>query len=327
MRYTNNSNVSLSMAVWLANDEYNHHDDPKTISATTLIRPVKQTVLAARVPQDEGAVDLTTLVKSRSGTAIHNAVESAWKNNYKESMAALGYPQSVIDRVVVNPSQSDLDSIENPIPVYLEQRAYKMVDGYTVTGQFDFCAEGGLEDVKTTSTYTYIMKSNDREYQLQGSIYRWLMPDIITKDHMLIQYVFTDWTPMGIKRDKNYPPSPQLAYKVPLMSYHETESFVKNRIHKLKVAWDLPEQQLEPCTDEELWRSPPIWKYYKNPAKMSRSTKNFDNATEAFTRCAEDGNTGTVVEVPGEVRACKYCPAFPICTQKDGYLADGSLKI
>ena len=47
-KYLNNSNVPLSLAVFLATDNYDHESD--TISATTLIKPLRQIILAARVP-------------------------------------------------------------------------------------------------------------------------------------------------------------------------------------------------------------------------------------------------------------------------------------
>ena len=58
-----------------------------------------------------------------------------------------------------------------------------------------------------------------------------------------------------------------------------------------------------------------------------RSTKNFDNRHDAYIRLAEDGNVGIVVEVRGQVNACKYCAAFNICTQKDEYLKSGDLVL
>ena len=90
---------------------------------------------------------------------------------------------------------------------------------------------------------------------------------------------------------------------------------------------DAPESELPECTEDELWRSDPAYKYYKNPQKMSRSTKNFDNLHDANLRLAEDGGVGIVVTVPGEVKACKTCAAFNLCTQKDRYLASGELII
>ena len=77
------------------------------------------------------------------------------------------------------------------------------------------------------------------------------------------------------------------------------------------------------CSEADLWRDAPVWKYYKDPAKTARSTKNYDNKEEANLRAAQEG--GIVLEKPGEVRACNYCAALPVCQQAKGYVEDGSL--
>jgi hypothetical protein len=81
------------------------------------------------------------------------------------------------------------------------------------------------------------------------------------------------------------------------------------------------------CNDAELWRAEPVFKYYKNPEKTQRSTKNFETMQEARIRFIEDGSIGLIKEVPGQVTACKYCPAFPLCTQKDDLIASGDLVL
>jgi hypothetical protein len=48
-KYTNNTGIGLSMAVYLATDNYDHNHDPRTISATTLIKSTKQIILGERV--------------------------------------------------------------------------------------------------------------------------------------------------------------------------------------------------------------------------------------------------------------------------------------
>lgn len=320
------------MAVWLATDLYDHNEDPNHISVTSLIKPIKQTILGSRVPPGTAVPDIVGMIKSQSGTAVHTAVEVAWLEHYEQAMLDLGYPQKVIDRVRINPTSAEMqeyydDNIE-VLPVYMEIRSTKTIAGMNVSGKFDFVAEGNLEDIKNTSTYTYVNKSKDEDYKLQGSIYRWLNQGIITGDHITIQYVFTDWNVGGLRQNPTaYPPSPQVAYKVPLMSVAETELYVKTRIETLQKLWDADEHLMPECTSKELWRNAPIWKYYKNPAKTDgRSTKNFTNPIEAGNRLSADGGVGIVKEIPGQVKACNYCDAYTICKQKDNYLADGSLK-
>lgn len=321
---SNNTGLSLSMAVWLASDEYIQHPE-NTIGVTTLIRPVKQTILSKRVTQADAVEDVSGRIAARMGQAIHKGVEEAWLNP-APALLALGYPQKVIDLIAINPSPQQLVTNPDLIPVYMEQRAQKQVGPWMVSGQFDFVFQGRLEDIKTTSTYTYINKTNDEKYKLQGSIYRWLNPTIITVDHMAIQYLFTDYS-NAMASTPNYPPKKQMEYKIPLLSLGETETYVKNRVELLVNLMDAPEEQMPMCSDEDLWRKEPVFKYYKNPDATGRSTKNFDTFMEAHQRFSDDGFVGKIVENKGEVVACKYCPAFSVCQQKEIYIADGSLKL
>ncbi len=151
-QYGNVSAVPLSLAVFLATDTYDHNDDPNTISATSLLKPIRQLVLSARVPQEDAVVDLIQMVASRMGTAIHDAIERSWTENHNTALEALGYPKKVIEKIRINPSKEDLT--DDCIPIYLEQRAYKKVGRFQVSGKFDFVGEGRVEDFKTTSTFT-----------------------------------------------------------------------------------------------------------------------------------------------------------------------------
>ena len=324
-KYKNETNIPLSLAVYLATDEYDHSKNSSEISVTGLIRPLKQVILASRVPVEAQPTDISALVTSRLGTSIHSGIEKAWGTNYKQAMFDLGYPSSIIDRVIVNPDPNNLP--ENCIPVYQEIRTKKPVGKWTISGKFDFVADGRLEDFKSTKVFSYIAGSNDEKYQLQGSIYRWLNPDIITHPDMAIQYIFMDWSSMQAKINSDYPQSAMLEKKFPLLSLAETETFIKHKLHLIEKHMNSDEADMPACTDEELWRRPPVWKYYKNPANTTRSTKNFDTAIDAQVRLAEDKFVGSIVEVKGEVVACKYCPALSICKQKNAYILDDTLKL
>jgi hypothetical protein len=41
----------------------------------------------------------------------------------------------------------------------------------------------------------------------------------------------------------------------------------------------------------------------------------------------EGGGKGIILDKLGEVKACKYCAAFPVCTQKDALIACGDLVL
>ena len=319
--YINTSSVPLSLAVFLASDNYDY--DAATISVTSLIKPLKQLILGNRVPRTDVALELAQMIPSRIGTSIHDGIEKAWLSNHVNALMLLNYPQRIIERVLVNPTKDQLKP--DSIPVYLERRTKKQVGNYTVSGKFDFVHEGRVEDFKTTSTWTAVHNTNDDKYILQGSIYRWLNPDIITKDEMAIQFIFTDWSSAQAKSQPNYPQQRFQERVLPLKSIEETDKFVKDKLRLIDEHKDSPEEALPPCTDEDLWRSAPVFKYYKNPEKTARSTKNFDTKQEAYIRLAEEGGKGLVLEKPGQVTACKYCNAFSICSQKDTLIAQGDL--
>lgn len=324
-KYANTSSVPLSLAVFLASDFYDHDQDQNTISATTLIKPIRQIVLGARVPEDMTPLELVNLVPSRMGSAIHDAIERSWKDNYQVALDSLGYPKKVIEKIRINPKPEELT--DGQIPIYLEQRAHKQVGKFLISGKYDFIGDGRVEDFKSTSTFTAMNNTNDEKYIWQGSIYRWLNPQIITKDEMAIQFIFTDWSKAKAMQDPKYPQQRIQQRILPLKSLQETDAFIKRKLGQIEQYWDVPEDQLPLCTDADLWRSEPVFKYYKNPEKRARSTKNFDNRHDAQLRYIEDGSVGIVVEQPGQVTACKYCPAFAVCSQKDALIASGDLVL
>lgn len=316
MNYTNTSNIPLPLAVFLATDHYDYV--PGVISATSLLKPVRQLILADRLSSEDNLVELSDMVSSRMGTAIHTAIEQAWLNPTK-ALKSLGYSDDIIQRIKVNPETVE----ENDIPVYMEKRSFKKVGNHTISGKFDFVAEGKVHDFKSTSVYGYLNQSNASKYILQGSLYRWLNPDIITKDEMLIHYIFTDWSKAESLRNSNYPKARVHSQKYNLLGLDEIEQFVKDKLELYDSMKHQQEKDIPYCTDEELWRKPTVWKYYKN-ANATRATKNFDNPSEAYALQQTSG-VGEVREVKGTVSACKYCPAFLLCSQKDELINSGDL--
>ena len=328
-RFANVSEVPLALAVFLASDYYDYNDTPNTISTTTLLKPLRQIILPTRMPPGEGMVNLADMMSNRLGAAVHDGIERAWLSNHKVAMKALGYPQRVIDRVIVNPMNGELVMAKEAgidiIPIYLEQRLKRQLGKWTITGKFDFVGEGRVQDFKTASVWSYMNQVNADKQTMQGSIYRWLDPQLITQDEMDIHHIFMDWKAGMVKTDPAYPPQRFKKQTFPLLSVAETSQFIERKVNLIDKHWDTPEPEMPLCEDTDLWRSEPVFKYYKNPASTKRSTKNFDTLHDARLRFIEDGSVGLIKEVPGQVTACKYCPAFAICTQKDQLIAAGEL--
>lgn len=315
---TNITGISLPLAVWLTSDNYDFSSvGRRAISATSFLKPVRQILLKERLTADVAITpDVSDFIASRLGNAIHDSIEQAWVHGYKSSMRKLGYPEKLIQRVQVNPETVDPDGIQ----VWIEQRTERDLLGYTISGKFDMVLDGVLQDNKSTSVYTYMLGSKDEDYCKQGSIYKWLNPDKITSDHMNIQFIFTDWSRAQARQNPNYPQQRVLEHRVELMSIAETEAWMIGKLRELEAAADLPEDQIPQCSDKDLWRGDDVFKYYSNPANTTgRATKNFDDLASANAYMAEKGGKGVVLKVAGKVKACGYCPAFTICSQKDLY--------
>lgn len=324
---TNTHDISLVMSVWLAHSEYDNgaHKFPgmDVISATALIKPMRQLILSRRVPMEENKHDVADFIASKMGTAIHDSVEKTWTKYSKEALTSLGYTQKQIAKVKINPDPETVKP--DDFPIYLEQRFFRQFNHHIIiSGQSDQIVNGELNDIKTTSVFGYLKGSKEEDYRLQGSIYRWLRPDLITRDTMKIQFVFTDWQKSMINTIPNYPKLKLHKMSVDLMSLKETENWIRRRINQIYEYQDAPQSELPLCSDKELWRSDPKYKYYSDPAKAEqggRSTRNFDSFPEAMAHKSSAGK-GAVVTVPGKVKACLYCPAFSICAQRQQYEFD-----
>lgn len=319
MKFTNNHGIALPIAVWLAHDEYDYVNEENYISATRLMKPLRHIVLPPRMaPADRENPDISDRIATAFGHSLHDSIEKAWLKGYRENLTKLGYPEKIINLVRINPDPLTLRA--DDIPVYMEQRVIKSFMGYRIGGKYDLVAEGQVQDYKSTSAFVWVAGSRDDEHILQGSLYRWLNPDIITKDTMVINYIFTDWAKSKARQDPRYPQLRVMSKELKLLTIEETERWVKNKLLLIQKHWNTPEDQLPECTDEELWRSDPQFKYYLDPTKTARSTKNFENMADAkqFMN-VEKGGKGIIKIIPGEVKRCDYCDSFNVCTQKDKY--------
>lgn len=311
MIIANNKNIPFVLQVWLAADNYDYQVGDKYLSATTLLRSPRQIILERRVDTSGLTADIEDSIARTMGNAIHEGIESAWMHNLPQSLKVLGQ-ESIKDMFTVNPKPEE--DLTNKIPIYIEQRTSKEIDGFTIGGKFDFVADGVLHDFKTTSVYSYIHGDRVKEYKLQGSIYRWLNQDKIKNDFIRICYIFTDWSKAEASRNPEYPQCRCLAKEYELLSVADTEQWIKNKLAVLSKYWDSPDSEIPECTDEELWLTPTQYKYYTNP-ENTRATKNFDVYGDAIAFQRSKGK-GVVITVPGAPQHCSYCSAAPICQQR-----------
>lgn len=310
-------NISPTLGLWLLSDDYDSSDDPRTISATALLKPVKAIVLSRRVV-DKAPVSIDSLIASRMGSAVHTAIENSWLQGSKtyEALSRMGLPAH---RYLINPEGS---VPEGMIPIYLEQRFYRKLNGWTVTGKFDMVFDGQVHDIKTTKAYNIEKKLSHESWKLQGSIYRWLTPEVITDESLLVEAVIVDWNRGSAARSADYPQSAWQRISLPLLTVSNTESYISNKLELLDMYMDSDESEMPRCTDEELWRDAPKYAYYAKGITAGRSTRNFDTLLEAQTYQVSKGGKGEIEVRKGSPKACDYCPAALICKQRLEYLND-----
>jgi hypothetical protein len=320
-QYTNNEGIPLALCVLFINDLYDHSNEPNTISVTTLLDSVRQIILGMRAT-GTGTVDVSNMVASCYGTALHSALEQAWLNPY-DALESLGYPKKMWNQVVVNPSDLDVrvwkESNGSFIPIYVEQRTIKQIAGWNVSGKFDLVIDGRLNDLKNRKVWAYLNSSNDKKDILQASIYRWLNQDKVTEEDFSILWLFTDYNSLEALKNPLYPKQRWLEQKFKLLSVQETEQYLNNKLGLINQYINSTESELPLCDSNELWMGKSTFKYYKAHGQ-SRSTKNFDNAYDAHKETSKGGH---VIEVKGKATRCSYCSATSVCSQYNSLVNQG----
>lgn len=296
--YTNKLNLPQYIVDWLCSDSYDHDHDPYTISATTLMKPTRATLLTIRYA-DRLQQDVSDLIASRVGGAIHDSIEKIETLNVQKELRA--------ERLVT----------VGPVT-------------YKVTGKFDIMEEQPdetetLRDIKTTSVWSYILGGKDDNYEKQLSIYRWLNSvDRKVNDIGYIDFFFTDWQSTKARTDRNYPQHRiHTGYKIQLMSLEDTEDYIRSRLEAIEIDRNKADNNLTLCTAEELWAENEKFAVYKHGAK--RATRVLDSMEEAEKYKKAKRISGFIKKREAKVRRCNYCSGLPFCNQGQRYLNKGLL--
>ena len=313
-KFTNKGNIPLPLAIFLAHDTYKRYDN--TISATSLIRPIKAIQGSKLVPANLRKVpDVMEQFHSRCGTAIHTAIEESIINYWDEGLKALGHHEAV-GKYVINPSEGEVLG-EGKIAVYTETRGFKRVsEDLQVTGEFDFAMQNQVWDWKNVSTFAYGDPSRDEKYQLQGSIYRWIFPEIIRDSSLIIGQIFRDFSE-GRVGTTGYPETPIASREIPLLEIRETDEFVRSKLADIENTNKIEDiRNLPKCSEKDQGKEPSAFKVFAKEGS-TRATRVFKSSFEAesYVRNNCKNPTAYWTEVEGRQINCKYCPANAICDQ------------
>ena len=103
-QFTNETGVSLDLAVWLLHDEYDYIDKDNYISVTSLMKPTRMIILGSRVSSGDRQIDVSDFIASALGKSIHDSIEKGMDDGSENKLKRLGYSENVIDRILVNPT-------------------------------------------------------------------------------------------------------------------------------------------------------------------------------------------------------------------------------
>jgi hypothetical protein len=342
VKLTNKSNVSITLAVMLANDNYQHDSRINSVSSTTILKPLRELALQRSGVPIVNELSINDLVASRTGSAVHTMLEEAWlnPNSRNKALNKLGLNDY---KVLVNPKTVP-DDWDGHL-VYVEIRNERKVGEYILTGMYDIVEDGLLQDLKNTGTFKVekttkelplfnelMLKLSDKptyediesirlkcptvfDYSMQGSIYTFIDPDdVIKDDFMLVQFIMKDYKNMRYPTE-HYPTTNPLAVEVMLFDDYETGTWVEGRLNKLDAVL-ADKTKLPVCSNSELWVEPTVWKVYaKEASKRCMNGGTFDSLREADAFQESKGGTPVIKEIKGEPKRCGYCSVKSICDQ------------
>lgn len=298
MKYTNQLNLPLYIFDWLVNDDYDHSMNPYAISATTLMKPTRASILTKRYV-NQLQQDVSSLVASRLGTAIHDSIEKI-------------QTPGIVKETRVSRSILLGETLFN-----ITGKPDIQVDNYDGTWT--------LRDIKTTSVWSYVYRGKDEDYRLQLSIYRWLLSaSKQMRDEGYIDFFFTDWQSSKARQDPQYPQQRIYpGYEIKLLPLDVTENYILGRLEELEQSRDVPDDDLPLCTMDELWADPETFAVTKHKAK--RATKLCTTEAEAKDYMKQRKIAGYIERRPPKVKRCKYCAGYEVCSQRKAFTEQGLL--
>ncbi len=259
------------------------------ISATQLLNSPKIVALTKKF-EDELEQDVSDMVWSLFGSAIHNVLEHGKDDNH-----------------------------------VVEQRIHATHDGWHISGAVDLQvinpAGHDIKDYKTTSAWAVMNEKKEWEEQL--NIYAWLVEKVhrVPVTSLGIVAIIRDWSRRDAATKEGYPPAPIKELPIKLWSFAEREAFIDKRI-ALHSACDFAMEtdgSLPDCTPEEMWEKPTVWAVRKKGNVRAKAL--YESEKLALEAKEILGKEFEVEVRPGErTRCANFCPVSQYCEQYRDYL-------
>jgi hypothetical protein len=259
------------------------------ISATQLLNSPKIVALTKKF-EDELEQDVSDMVWSLFGSAIHNVLEHGKDDNH-----------------------------------IVEQRIHAEHDGWHISGAVDLQVinpEGhDIKDYKTTSAWAVMNEKKEWEEQL--NIYAWLVEKVrrVPVTSLGIVAIIRDWSRRDAATKEGYPPAPIKELPIKLWSFEEREAFIDKRI-ALHSACDFAMEtdgSLPDCTPDEMWEKKTVWAVRKKGNVRAKALYESEKlALEAKEILGKEFEVE--VRLGERTRCANFCPVSQYCEQYRDYL-------
>ena len=257
------------------------------LSATQLLNSPKIVALTKKF-EDELEQDVSDMVWSLFGTAIHGVLEHGKDDNH-----------------------------------IVEERLHATIDGWNISGAIDLQIITGPEtvsirDYKTTSSWAVMNEKIEWEQQL--NIYAWLVEGVKGKivDSVGIVAIIRDWSRREAAKNPDYPQAPVKDIPIKLWSYEDRQDFISSRISRhseCEFAMETDEE-LPLCTPDEMWEKPTTWALKKKGGV--RAIRVYETQEEA--EAALDPKVHEIeVRLGSRTRCESFCPVNTYCQQWRDY--------
>lgn len=270
--------------------EVSQHNRPYNLSATTLLKGVREILLAKR-HWDEMSEDVSDRIWALFGTAIHSLLER-----------------------------------ETP-DTFVEESFFVPVGEYKITGRLDCydMKQGIIHDYKSTSVWK-IIKGDFEDWRQQGLIYAWLLAKQgLPVRECRFTAILKDHSKSKAKFERNYPKTPVYVYSFTVTNRDlaEIEKFILSKVEQVAENVDKSDSELPLCSDHERWARPTTYAVMK--AGRKTALRVFDTKEQAEKYIADTG-IGYIEERKGSDGKCpEYCSCCEWCSYyKEHYAKGGS---
>lgn len=224
-----------------------------------------------------------------------------------------------------------LNQIPNS-PYECETRLSHTINNRLISGAFD-CVYNGkwLYDMKNTSVWKMMFGTKD-DWTAQQNIYRWLYWNDRGKKvkQLKIIALFRDWSVyQKFRGGPKYPAYPAMEILLPVWDLQDTLKFMEDRVNLMIKHENTPDDDLPPCSYEEMWSEPDSIAVMSTRLKSRAVRVLSDMATAkayvskylANPKCKDSVQTLSYQRRVAVRKRCEdWCPINKYCNQYNEYL-------